>query len=82
MCMNVPKYANAKAAGTVVAAEADLINSRLLGTEEQKSTVLPVLLAGDPAESLPALMRIRIYADFRDPDQYFIELFDLGHQRN
>ena len=69
------KYDNA--AGTVVAAEADLINLRLLGTEEQKSTVMPVLLAGEPAESLPALMRTRIYADFRDPDRYFIELFDL-----
>jgi small GTP-binding protein len=69
------KYNNA--AGTVVAAEADLINLRLLGTEEQKSTVLPVLLAGDPAESLPALMQTRIYADFRNPDRYFSELFDL-----
>jgi TIR domain len=58
------KYENA--AGTVVAAEADVINLRLLGTEEQKSTVLPVLLAGDPAESLPALMQTRIYADFRN----------------
>ena len=48
------KYATATATGTVVAAEADLINSRLLGTEEQKATVLPVLLAGDPAGSLPA----------------------------
>ena len=69
------KYDNAS--GTVVAAEADVINLRLLGTEEQKSTVLPVLLAGDPAESLPALMQTRIYADFRNPDRYFIELFDL-----
>ena len=39
--------------------------------------MLPVLLAGDPARSLPALMRTRIYADFRNPDRYFIELFDL-----
>jgi hypothetical protein len=69
------KYDNA--AGAVVAAEADLINLRLLGTEEQKSTVLPVLLAGEPAESLPALMQTRIHADFRNPDRYFIELFDL-----
>jgi small GTP-binding protein len=69
------KYDNA--VGTVVAAEADVINLRLLGTEEQKSTVLPVLLAGDPSESLPALMQTRIYADFRNPDRYFIELFEL-----
>lgn len=69
------KYDNA--VGTVVAAEADVINLRLLGTEEQKSTVLPVLLAGDPADSLPALMQTRIHADFRNPDRYFIELFEL-----
>ena len=72
-----PEYARKydDAAGTVVAAEADVINLRLLGTEEQKSTVLPVLLAGSPAESLPTLMRTRIHADFRNPDRYFIELF-------
>jgi small GTP-binding protein len=69
------KYNNA--AGTVIAAEADVINLRLLGTEEQKSTVLPVLLAGEPAESLPPLMQTRIYADFRDPERYFTELFEL-----
>ncbi|MET0414503.1 MAG: TIR domain-containing protein [Actinoplanes sp.] len=69
------KYDNAD--GTVVAAEADLINERLLGTEEQKATVLPVLLAGERDESLPALMRTRIHADFRDPARYFAELFDL-----
>ncbi len=69
------KYNNAT--GTVVAAEADLINLRLLGTEEQKATVLPVLLAGEPSTSLPALMQTRISADFRNPDRYFIELFEL-----
>ncbi len=69
------KYGNQD--GSVVAAEADVISRRLLGTEEQKSTVLPVLLAGTPAESLPPLMRTRIYADFREPDSYFIQLFEL-----
>ena len=69
------KYGNQD--GTVVAAEADVISQRLLGTEEQKSTVLPVLLAGTPAESLPPLMRTRIHADFRDPEGYFIQLFEL-----
>jgi small GTP-binding protein len=74
-----PEYARKydNAAGTVIAAEADVINLRLLGTEEQKSTVLPVLLAGEPAESLPTLMRTRIHADFRDPEQYFTQLFEL-----
>ena len=69
------KYGNIK--GTVVAAEADLINLRLMGTEEQKSTVLPVLLAGEPTESLPGLMQTRNFADFRNPDRYFVELFEL-----
>ncbi len=69
------KYKNA--AGHVLAAEADVISRRLLGTEDQKSTVLPVLLDGTPTESLPPLMQSRIYADFRDPDSYFIELFEL-----
>jgi small GTP-binding protein len=71
----VHKYNNP--IGHVLAAEADLINRRLLGTEEQKSTVLPVLLAGTPAESLPPLIQTRIHADFRDSDRYFIELFEL-----
>lgn len=39
--------------GYVVAAEVDLINNRLLGTQKQKETVLPVLLDGERAESLP-----------------------------
>src|SRR5262249_1888728 len=33
--------------GSVAAAEWDLIGSRLLATEDQKQTVLPVLLAGE-----------------------------------
>ena len=74
-----PEYAHKydNAAGHVLAAEADVINRRLLGTEEQKSTVLPVLLAGASAESLPPLMQTRICADFRDPDKYFTQLFEL-----
>jgi small GTP-binding protein len=69
------KYINK--AGSVVAAEADQINLRLLGNEAQKSTVLPVLLAGERDESVPPLMQSRIYADFRDSDRYFIALFEL-----
>jgi len=74
-----PEYAHKynNAAGHVLAAEADVINRRLLGTEEQKSTVLPVLLAGTIAESLPPLMKTRICADFRNSERYFIELFEL-----
>ena len=63
--------------GTVVAAEGDLINSRLLGPEKQKATVIPVLRVGGPDESLPPLLRTRLAADFRDDHAYFPALLDL-----
>jgi small GTP-binding protein len=63
--------------GSVVAAEVDLINQRLLGTENQKRTVLPVLLAGDAETSLPPLMQLKVFADFRRDEDYFATLFDL-----
>jgi small GTP-binding protein len=63
--------------GYVVAAEVDLINNRLLGTEMQKQSVLPLLLDGDKAGSLPPLLHGRVYADFRDEAGYFAIAFDL-----
>ena len=63
--------------GSVAAAEWDLAGIRLLATEAQKRTVLPVLLAGEESESLPALLRGRVYRDFRREDAYFAEAFDL-----
>ena len=63
--------------GTVVAAEMDLIHQRLTGTERAKGTVVPVLLDGDEASSLPPLACGRVYLDCRDPKQYLIGLFDL-----
>lgn len=63
--------------GSVVAAEWDLAGIRMLTTEAHKQTVLPVLLAGDEAEAFPALLRGRVYADFRDERAYFITAFDL-----
>ena len=64
--------------GSVVAAEVDLINLRLTtGTEQQKESVLPVLREGNEAESLPPLMRGRVYANFRREETYFRALFDL-----
>ena len=65
------------AKGSVVAAEYDQAGIRLLATEDQKRTVLPVLLAGDESESFPALLRGRVYADFRNEDTYFTTAFDL-----
>ena len=63
--------------GYVVAAEFDVISNRLLGTEKEKETVLPVLLAGDKKKSLPPLLHGRICADFRDERAYFTMVFNL-----
>lgn len=72
------KYENRiSASGNILAAEVDLINRRLTGTEEAKRTVLPILLSGDENKSFPPLMRGKVYADFRDTDLYFGVLFDL-----
>jgi len=71
------KYVNAEGEGAVVAAEADLINQRLLGPEPGKTTVLPVLRRGTAAESLPPLMRTRLCADFREEAGYFAQVYDL-----
>jgi WD40 repeat protein len=64
-------------AGTILAAEVDLINLRLTRAEAAKNTVLPVLLEGAPENALPPLMQGRLYCDVRRPDQYYPSLFDL-----
>jgi GTPase SAR1 family protein len=63
--------------GYVVAAEVDLIANRLLGTEEEKESVMPLLLSGEKKSSLPPLLHGRVYADFRNERAYFITAFDL-----
>lgn len=63
--------------GYVVAAEVDLIANRLLGTEAQKASVLPLLLDGEQTASLPPLLHGRVYADFRNDETYFTTAFDL-----
>jgi GTPase SAR1 family protein len=63
--------------GFVVAAEVDLISGRMLGTEAEKETVLPLLVAGEEKTSLPPLLHRRAYADFRNERAYFITAFDL-----
>jgi small GTP-binding protein len=74
----VRKYENDNAPqGSVAAAEVDQINVRMTGSEKQKRSVLPVLLAGSPEEALPPLLRGRVYADFRQDEDYFRVLFDL-----
>lgn len=63
--------------GYVVAAEVDLINNRLMGTEAQKRSVLPLLLDGEKAAALPPLLHGRVHADFRNELAYFTTAFDL-----
>ena len=46
--------------GYVVAAEVDLIATRLLATEQKKETVLPLLLEGERETSLPPLLHSRV----------------------
>ena len=61
----------------MVAAEVDLINLRMRGTEAQKKSLLPLLLDGEEEMSFPPLMRGRVYADFRREEYYLVNLFDL-----
>ena len=63
--------------GYVVAAEVDLINHRLLGTQEEKLSVLPLLLAGDKTAALPPLLHGKVHGDFRTDERYFQTAFDL-----
>ena len=60
------KYENRDSdTGYVAAAEVDMISNRLLGTEAEKESVLPLLWAGAKKASLPPLLHGRVYADFR-----------------
>jgi WD40 repeat protein len=64
--------------GFVVAAEGELIGVRMIGTEKQKASVVPVLLEGDDERrSFPPLLLGRHFADFRDSSRYFMVAFDL-----
>jgi len=63
--------------GSAVAAEMDLIRDRVIRSEKYDVLLFPVLLAGNPEESFPPLLRTRIYADFRQENTYFETLFDL-----
>jgi hypothetical protein len=72
------KYENKDATtGYVVAAEVDMINIRLIGTQAEKESVLPVLFVGEKKASLPPLMQGKVHADFRNEDDYFRVAFSL-----
>ena len=55
----------------VVAAEGDLIGMRMIETEAEKESVLPVLLEGTAKSAFPNLLQGRVYADFRKNEAYF-----------
>jgi small GTP-binding protein len=63
--------------GFVVAAEGDLIGKRMIGSEKEKQTVLPLLLEGDETSALPPLLHGRVYGDFRAPDAYLVTVLEL-----
>jgi hypothetical protein len=66
------KYENESPMGSfVLAAEGDLIGKRMIGTEAQKESVLPILLEGAEETAFPELLRGRVYADFRNEERYF-----------
>ncbi len=72
------KYENGVSdTGRVVAAEMELIAPRIQGSEEQKESVIPLLLAGNEQSALPPTLRNRVYADFRETDAYLIRAFEL-----
>ena len=61
----------------VVAAEGDLIGKRMIGTEAQKESVLPILLEGTAETAFPQLLHGRVYADFRKNELYFDVALEL-----
>ncbi|MCH7769998.1 MAG: TIR domain-containing protein [Bacteroidetes bacterium] len=63
--------------GHAVAAEMDLVNQRLTGSEAEKATILPILRNGSEKTSLPPLLVKKVYADFRKDEFYFLSLFKL-----
>ena len=68
---------NILAPGSVLAGRADIVNQRLLGSEAQKRSILPILREGEAENALPVLARGRVYGDFRNETHYFVALFDL-----
>jgi small GTP-binding protein len=63
--------------GFVVAAEGDLIGKRMIGDENEKESVLPVLLEGTEESAFPPLLQGRVYADFRNIEAYSYTMIEL-----
>ena len=70
------KY-NEKSSDPVVAAELDLINLRLRERNKYGPTVIPLLLDGEPEEALTPQLQKLVRSDFRDLEEYFVNLFNL-----
>lgn len=71
------KYLNLGPKGTVVAAEGDLISARMLGTEDKKRSVLPILVDGDGDSSFPDILQGRVYGHFTNQDSYELSFLNL-----
>lgn len=63
--------------GYVVAAEADLIGHRIIKTGSGKSSVMPILRSGSADESFPTILHGKVFADFRNDDEYFAKALEL-----
>jgi hypothetical protein len=63
--------------GSFVSDEVDLINKRLNGTEQERASVLPLLLEGDERNSFPEALQGRVYSDFQQERFFFVSLFNL-----
>lgn len=70
------KY-NSTASDPVLKAELEMVNMRLRQTTKYGHTILPVLLDGDVNTSFPPQAQKLIYVDFKQTDQYFVQLFDM-----
>jgi WD40 repeat protein len=63
--------------GSFVSDEVDIINKRLNGTEQERASVLPLLLEGDERNSFPEALQGRVYSDFQQERFFFVSLFNL-----
>ena len=80
------KYENGEPLrGSIVGAEGDLIGKRMIGSEANKRTVLPILLEETEETAFPYLLQGRTYADFRRGEAYFetalgllLDLYRIG----
>ena len=63
--------------GSFVSDEVELISRRLNGTEDERASVLPLLLEGDERNSFPEALQDRVYSDFQQERFYFVSLFNL-----